>query len=148
MGQYNKVLAAIDLGDQSKKVNEMVKSYVEAGVEVHICSAIVPLEAMYSFSPVGGYAMAVGGFQEELIQHARRGLDAFAESLGIKPEAAHLLVGRSASEIKTLAEDGSFDLILVGTHGKNAVKAMLGSVSNGVLHGAPCDVLAIKYETS
>ena len=36
------------------------------------------------------------------------------------------------------------DLIIVGSHGRNGLALLLGSTSTGVLHGAGCDVLAVR----
>lgn len=141
---YKKVLVAVDLNDPKAKLEENVKSFHERGAEVHICTVILPLELMYSFVPIGGYSVAVGGVQEELMETAQKGLSELAERLGIPEKNAHLLVGKSSTEIKYFAEENSIDLIVLGTHGKGAIRAALGSTSNGVLHGAPCDVLAIN----
>ena len=47
-------------------------------------------------------------------------------------------------EIVDYARENNIDLIVVGTHGRHGLAALLGSVANGVLHGAPCDVLAVR----
>ena len=36
------------------------------------------------------------------------------------------------------------DLIIVGSHGRHGLALLLGSTANGVLHGATCDVLAVR----
>jgi universal stress protein A len=33
---------------------------------------------------------------------------------------------------------------VVGSHGRHGLALLLGSTANDVLHGAPCDVLAVK----
>jgi universal stress protein A len=43
-----------------------------------------------------------------------------------------------------MAEELDADLIVLGTHGRHGLGLMLGSTANAVLHGAPCDVLAVK----
>jgi universal stress protein A len=47
-------------------------------------------------------------------------------------------------EIVDFARGHNNDLIVVGTYGRHGLSALLGSVANGVLHGAPCDVLAVR----
>ena len=141
---YKKILVAADLSDPCEKLQNRVKSFINDGSEVHLCSAVIPLELMYSFVPIGGYSVAVGGFQDEIVENAQRGLDALAKDLGLAKDKAHLLMGKASTEIKLFAEENEFDLIVIGTHGKSAVRSALGSTSNGVLHGAPCDVLALR----
>ena len=36
------------------------------------------------------------------------------------------------------------DLIIVGSHGRHGVSLILGSTANAILHGAQCDVLAVR----
>ena len=36
------------------------------------------------------------------------------------------------------------DLIIVGSHGRHGVRLLLGSTANAILHGAKCDVLAVR----
>ncbi|TNF89176.1 MAG: universal stress protein, partial [Gammaproteobacteria bacterium] len=36
------------------------------------------------------------------------------------------------------------DVIVVGSHGRHGLALLLGSTANGVLHGATCDVLAVR----
>ncbi|EKF85373.1 universal stress protein [Methanobacterium formicicum] len=52
--------------------------------------------------------------------------------------------GSPADEIVKVAEDEGVDLIVLGT-GKNIVdKRLLGSVSEKVVHSAPCTVLLVR----
>ena len=34
--------------------------------------------------------------------------------------------------------------LVVGSHGRHGLALLLGSTANAVLHGAPCDVLAVR----
>ena len=36
---------------------------------------------------------------------------------------------------------------MVGSHGRHGLALLLGSTANDVLHGAPCDVLAVRLKT-
>ena len=57
---------------------------------------------------------------------------------GIMKEGSH------ADEIVKVAEDEGVDLIVLGT-GKNIVdKRLLGSVSEKVVHSAPCTILLVR----
>ena len=48
------------------------------------------------------------------------------------------------TETHRLANEKGIDLIVVGSNGRHGFQLLLGSVSTGVLHGAPCDVLAVR----
>ncbi len=53
--------------------------------------------------------------------------------------------GNSAAEILQEAEDGGYDMILMGSHGRGALGGfLLGSVSNRVTHHAKCPVLIVR----
>ncbi len=53
--------------------------------------------------------------------------------------------GNSADEILKEAEEGDYDLIVIGSRGLGAFsKALLGSVSNKVLNHAKTNVLTVK----
>lgn len=55
-----------------------------------------------------------------------------------------ILKGPPEKEIVELAEEWGADLIVVGSHGWGFFGRMLGSVSNAVVHHAPCSVLVIR----
>lgn len=47
--------------------------------------------------------------------------------------------------IVTVASAGQYDLIVIGTHGRSGrLRAMLGSVAEGVVRMAPCPVLTVR----
>jgi nucleotide-binding universal stress UspA family protein len=53
--------------------------------------------------------------------------------------------GEPAKVIAEAAADLGADLVVVGTRGHNVVgRVLLGSVSTGVVHRAPCDVLVVR----
>jgi nucleotide-binding universal stress UspA family protein len=55
--------------------------------------------------------------------------------------------GDPAIEICRVAEEGQFDLVVIGSHGSGFLKrVLLGSVSHHVLHHAPCPVLVVRGE--
>lgn len=53
--------------------------------------------------------------------------------------------GDAVKEIVTAAEEGKFDIIVVGHRGLSKLKEfLLGSVSEGLSHKASCPVLIVK----
>lgn len=56
---------------------------------------------------------------------------------------------RSAKhEIVRVAREIKADLVVTGTHGRSGLKALLGSVAEGVVHLAPCEVLVVRRQTA
>ena len=58
--------------------------------------------------------------------------------------ATEILRGPADQLIIDKAIDWNADLIVVGSHGRGFWGRLLGSVSNGVVHHAPCSVLVVR----
>jgi nucleotide-binding universal stress UspA family protein len=55
--------------------------------------------------------------------------------------------GQPVAEIVRVAEEGRYDLIVAGSRGRNPVgELLLGSVSQAVVHQAPCPVLVVTKD--
>jgi nucleotide-binding universal stress UspA family protein len=69
-----------------------------------------------------------------------------ATALGAKRVSSQLVTGVPWSSIVSLLEnDASFDLAVLGTHGRTGLqRVFLGSVTEQVLRHAPCSVLAVR----
>jgi nucleotide-binding universal stress UspA family protein len=65
---------------------------------------------------------------------------------GAKVQVEKMLVeGHAVQEIARVANEGSFDLIVIGARGISHMREMLlGSVTDGVIHHAHCPVLVMK----
>ena len=77
----------------------------------------------------------------------RQALDALRELVtgyDIGDDALYVTHGQTATEIHRLADERGVDLVVVGTHGKHGPELITGSSANAVLHGANCDVLAVR----
>ena len=58
--------------------------------------------------------------------------------------SSEVLRGSADQEIVEMAKSWGADLIVVGSHGRGFWGRMLGSVSDGVVHHAPCSVLVVR----
>jgi universal stress protein A len=67
-----------------------------------------------------------------------------AEKYSLSKVNHTVAVGRAASEIHRAAIASKADLIVIGSHGRHGIQLLLGSTANAVLHGASCDVLAVR----
>ena len=72
---------------------------------------------------------------------------ATTRAVGDVPEGveAAQVWGHPADQICGYAKDNGVDLIIMGSHGRSRfLRAMLGSVSNGVANAAPCAVTIVR----
>ena len=82
----------------------------------------------------------------ELVKTARQRLQGLGEKLGVDGTACFVSQGSTRREIIHLAREQDVDLIVIGSHGREGIQRLLGSTANAVLHGAPCDVLAVRIK--
>ena len=95
------------------------------------------------FAYGGDIPMDLTSIQDQLDDHAKKRLAEIAAP-HVEPADQHVVVGMPDTEIHRFAEEHNVDLIVVGSHGRHGFALLLGSTSTGVLHGAQCDVLAVR----
>jgi universal stress protein A len=78
------------------------------------------------------------------IDAAREHIAALAARLGVPKAATFVELGSPKHEVVRIAKEQDADLIVVGSHGRHGLQLLLGSTANGILHLAPCDVLAVR----
>lgn len=141
MSQFKTILVAIDLSEDSNHVaNRALAIARNNEADVHMIHVIEPL----SFAYGGDIPMDFSGIQDEIHQQAKQQLARLADGLGIPQDKQHLLLGKPEVEIHATAESLGADLIVLGSHGRSGLALLMGSTANGVLHGASCDVLAVR----
>ncbi len=141
MSSYQKIMLAVDLTEESKAVADRALALASSsGAELHLVHVIEPLSLAYG----GDVPMDLSSVQEQIQEQAKSHLSEFASRLDIPADNQHLIFGRPESEIQRVADEVGCDLIVVGSHGRHGLALLLGSTANGVLHGAICDVLAVR----
>ena len=141
MGEYKHILIGVDLTVESRDVSRRACALKAAfNAKLSCVHVIEPLSLAYG----GDIPMDLSTIQEQIQDTAKNHLAEFASSLGIEDEDRHLIFGRPETEIHTLAKEIDADLIVVGSHGRHGLALLLGSTATGVLHGATCDVLAVR----
>ena len=80
----------------------------------------------------------------ELLELAKEKLAALAEKHDLGSSQRFVSQGSTRREILNTANEEGVDLIVIGSHGRHGIQLLLGSTANAVLHGAPCDVLAVR----
>lgn len=141
MAIYKKILLALDLSAESEQLKEKARDIAQANdAALFAIHVIEPL----SFAYGGDVPMDLTSIQEQLDDHAKQRLSSYCESLGHPVTQQIVVTGHTETEIHRAADEHDIDLIIVGSHGRHGIALLLGSTANGVLHGANCDVLAVR----
>ncbi len=145
MTNYNHILVALDLSAESQQVVGRVKALFgnrEDAARVSLLHVQEPL----SFAYGGDIPLDLTEIQDKLESEAKARLAEIGQDLGVPRESQHIITGQPANEIRRFAKDHKVDLIVLGSHGRSGLSLLLGSTANGVLHGARCDVLAVRIQ--
>ena len=105
------------------------------------------IEAEVDFS--GAFIQAQQERLQQELQESKDWLQTYAEQATAKgiPTESKCQVGHPGSLIRDLAKNWNADLIVMGRRGLNSLQEVfLGSVSNYILHHAPCSVLTVHGE--
>lgn len=82
--------------------------------------------------------------ERELVEVAKKQMKQMCDRLGVAEEDAHIETGGTGHAILRVAADLGVDLVVLGSHGRHGLRALLGSTARTVLNGAACDVLAVR----
>ncbi|AFY55250.1 universal stress protein UspA-like protein [Rivularia sp. PCC 7116] len=167
---FQKILVALELSPRDESVfSEALNLAKNVGAQLSLIHCLSDLTEMAMMSQTGldtGYAIPVTPSAStmspamvniDLIKEANitkhqqveKHLALYqkqASSLGVSVECkCYESTGNTGSQICRIAQDLNVDLIILGRKGHNAIaEALLGSVSNYVLHHAPCAILVIQ----
>ena len=140
---YQNILVAVDLGATTETVIERAAALArDHHAKLHVLHVIEPLTITYG----GDIPMDFSAIQEEILDQAKQQLNKLCENLGVAEANRHLVTGRPESEIPSQAKAINGDLIVIGTHARWGLALLLGSTTDGVMHSAECDVLAVKVD--
>ena len=142
MSGYSHVLIAVDLTDDSAVV-------AHRGLEIaRRFNSRVSLLHVVEFIPVDPAGEALlpppVDLEGELVQGARRRLDALCESLDLQDTPRQVEMGSIKVELLRVAQEQKADLIVLGSHERHGLALLLGSTEKSILHKASCDVLAVR----
>ncbi len=156
---FSKILVALDHGDTSKILFPKAVGLAQSlGAELLLLSVLTPDGdgnlPLPDYSGLTSYAIGMSGnlwdvylksYREYEVAATER-LRNFVErasDMGVRSEFKQINgdVGRAICE---QAKSWQADLVMVGSHGRKGLGEMLlGSVSNYVMHHAPCSVLVV-----
>jgi universal stress protein A len=141
MSAYKHILVGLDLSTESQQVVNRVKFLFDnTNTKISICHILEPLAFTYG----GDIPVDLSDVQTQLQDQARERLSALGAELNVSAEDQHVILGHPAQEMHSMAKNFNMDLIVVGSHGRHGLSLIFGSTSNSVLHGAECDVLAVR----
>jgi nucleotide-binding universal stress UspA family protein len=146
-----KILVATDGTKHSRAAIEKIADFnLNSDDEINIVS-VVDMAVPMSIDMYGGYITPSADIEKSVREVAEKILvDAktfISEQLNIKDVSVNteILYGSPDSRIVETAEKIKADLIIVGSHGYNRwERILLGSVSDSVVHHAPCSVLVVR----
>ncbi len=146
---YKNVLVAVDLTEESDQVIARARHIAETdGATLALVHVVKPIEHVYGgFGAVGlagDFSAQMATLEQQAVSHAQEQLGKLGEALGVSTSRQFVPVGSASREIQRLAKEQDTDLIVIGSHGRHGLGLLLGSTANGVLHGAGCDVLAVR----
>lgn len=144
-----KILLATDGTKHSEAAVKMATNFAfPSGSSIKIVS-IVDMAVPLSIDAYAGYIPSTFEIEKTAKENATNILAETKASLGEKlPNVtitSEVLLGSPESRIVETAEEMKADLIIVGSHGYNRwERLLLGSVSDSVIHHAPCSVLVVR----
>jgi nucleotide-binding universal stress UspA family protein len=139
---FTQILCATDVSADGDRALDYARRIAGAdGAELHIVHVIEKLAT--------GRAAGQNAYVDEQERYAKlRQQSAEMSESGITTtlHMPHANVGDVADCASRIASDNDVDLIIVGTRGRSAlVGAVLGSVTQRLLHVSPCPVLAVPH---
>jgi universal stress protein A len=141
MSAYRRILAALDLTGDSRTVAARAHEIAHAGEGVlrllHVVE-FVPLE------PMSDSLVPVMQIDDQVIARAQTQIEALARELGLPPNSCNVEVGSAKAEILRHAREQRSDLIVLGCRERHGLSILIHRTEDSVLHGAPCDVLAVR----
>lgn len=141
---YQHILVAVDLTEECDPVMKRAVALAKANdAQLSAVHVVEPMAMAFG----GDVPMDLSMLQQQQFDQAKERLHQFTLTYPqITGTQCHLVYGQPRQEIHRLAAEQDCDLIVVGSHGRHGLALLLGSTANDVLHGAPCDVLAVRLQ--
>ncbi len=142
MKSYHKILVALELNPECdqhllEKAQELV---AQEQADLYVIHAV---EHLSNYGAAYGVSAGID-VEEMLLKEAKESMSEVGSRLQIPQDHQIVKVGPAKFIILEEADRVGIDLIVVGSHGRHGVRLLLGSTANAVLHGAKCDVLAVR----
>lgn len=145
MDRYQNILLAIDFSENGHYVAQRAKQLADQfNANLHIIHVLdnIPM-------PDTPYGMVLPLDQDssyDLLEAEKNKLKQISDQLNIPLARRWMIWGEPQQEIARFAAKKRIDLIVVGSHGRHGLSALMGSTAKGILYRADCDVLAIHLK--
>lgn len=141
---YQHIILAVELDPESdtylvKRTKELLQDYSADLTVIHAIEHNSNYGAAYG-------VMAGVDVEAMLVEESQKNMDALLSELDIADCKHVIKVGVAKQVILNEAEKVGADLIITGSHGRHGMGLLLGSTANAILHGAHCDVLAVRVQ--
>lgn len=141
MTAYRRILAAVNLTRDSRAVADRaceIARTSNGSVRLLHVLELMPIE------PMSDSLLPVVQVDEQMMARARSQMQALLSELGLPLEAGSVEAGSAKSEILRCAREQRSDLIVLGCRERHGLSILLHRTEDSVLHGAPCDLLAVR----
>ena len=141
MGSYQQLLVAVDLTEDSRaiaaKSAELARLW---GARLRLLHVIefVPVE------PMSDALVPVVQIDDQLVARSRQQLTELGTAVGLAADECQVTSGNVKSEILRQARALKADLIVLGCRERHGLSILVNLTEDTVLHGAPCDLLAMR----
>jgi universal stress protein A len=141
MSAYRRILAAIDLTPDSLPVAARASEIARADKgELHLLHVV----EIVALEPMGESLGPVIQIDLQMTTRAQKQMEKLLHELGLPPNAGHVESGSVKSEILRYARELNSELIVLGGRERHGLSILVHRTEDSVLHGAPCDVLAVR----
>jgi universal stress protein A len=142
MSIYKNILLAVDLHPAYDEytTQRAVEFAKERNAKLTIIHCVEPIHA---YGAAQGYQLIME-VEKQVETEAQRALSELTAKFNIPSEQQLIMQGPPQQVVVEQAKQINADLIIIGGHGRHGISLLLGSIADGIIHHAHCDVLAIR----
>ena len=136
---FRSILVAVDSSEGANRAVDVAADLARTcGAKVILVHAVAGPGAMVFEDP------SIAAHGEDLVEESEKLIQRLSDRIAdVKPEAKLIDMPAASSIVRTAQEVGA-DLIVLGVRKRGFLEQLLGRVTNGVLHHAPCSVLIAR----
>lgn len=154
MYEIRKILCPMDFSDTSLRALRTAVGLAERlGSSLTLLHVVEPAPSVGAAPPVEAYIATPGLTYGSAVEYERQTREEAQKQMNILIEGhvpkslgvtVAVEIGDDARRIVNYADEGDFELIVMGTHGRTGIKrVLLGSVAEKVVRHAHCPVMTI-----